>query len=40
MSATVIEVSNLTKVYGSTLAVDDLSFGVVEGEIFGLLSLA
>ena len=37
MSATVIEVSNLTKVYGSTLAVDDLSFGVVEGEIFGLI---
>jgi ABC-2 type transport system ATP-binding protein len=34
---TVIEVSNLRKAYGSTLAVDDVSFSVVEGEIFGLI---
>ena len=33
----VIEVSNLRKAYGSTLAVDEVSFGVVEGEIFGLI---
>ncbi len=35
--AAVIEVSNLRKTYGSTVAVDDVSFGVVEGEIFGLI---
>lgn len=34
---TVIEVENLRKTYGSTVAVDDISFQVVEGEIFGLL---
>lgn len=33
----VIEVRNLRKVYGQTVAVDDLSFEVHEGEIFGLL---
>jgi len=33
----IIEVSNLRKVYGSTVAVDDISFDVREGEIFGLL---
>ncbi len=32
-----IEVSNLRKVYGSTVAVEDVSFSVEEGEIFGLL---
>ena len=36
-AAAVIEVSNLRKAYGSTLAVDEVSFGVVEGEIFGLI---
>ena len=36
-SACVIEVSNLRKAYGSTVAVDDVSFGVREGEIFGLI---
>ena len=36
-STAVIEVSNLRKTYGSTVAVDDVSFGVVEGEIFGLI---
>ncbi len=33
----VIEVENLRKTYGSTVAVDDVSFQVAEGEIFGLL---
>jgi ABC-2 type transport system ATP-binding protein len=36
-STAVIEVANLRKTYGSTVAVDDVSFGVVEGEIFGLI---
>ena len=36
-SAAVIEVSNLRKSYGSTVAVDDVSFKVQEGEIFGLI---
>lgn len=33
----VIEVSNLTKRYGDRNAVDDVSFSVEEGEIFGIL---
>jgi ABC-2 type transport system ATP-binding protein len=33
----VIEVEHLRKAYGSTVAVDDVSFQVTEGEIFGLL---
>lgn len=33
----IIEVKNLTKKYKKLTAVDDLSFGVVEGEILGLL---
>lgn len=33
----VIEVENLTKRFGSLIAVDDVSFAVREGEIFGLL---
>jgi len=33
----VIEVSNLRKVYGPTVAVDEVSFVVEEGEIFGLI---
>ncbi|MGH9068014.1 MAG: ABC transporter ATP-binding protein [Acidimicrobiales bacterium] len=32
-----IEVAHLRKTYGSTVAVDDLSLDVAEGEIFGLL---
>ena len=36
MSA-IIEVRGLRKVYGPTVAVDDVSFDVQEGEIFGLL---
>jgi ABC-2 type transport system ATP-binding protein len=35
--AAIIEVRNLRKVYGATVAVDDISFDVREGEIFGLL---
>jgi ABC-2 type transport system ATP-binding protein len=34
---TVIEVEHLRKTYGSTVAIDDVSFDVAEGEIFGLL---
>lgn len=33
----VIEVTNLRKRYGDTVAVDDVSFTVEEGEIFGIL---
>ena len=33
----VIEVHNLRKVYGEVIAVDDVSFTVTPGEIFGLL---
>ena len=33
----VIEVSNLRKRYGDQLAVDDVSFSVEDGEIFGIL---
>jgi ABC-2 type transport system ATP-binding protein len=34
---TVIEVEHLRKTYGPTVAVEDVSFAVTEGEIFGLL---
>ena len=37
MARTVISVSHLRKRYGSTLAVDDVSLEVFEGEIFGLI---
>jgi ATP/maltotriose-dependent transcriptional regulator MalT len=33
----VIEVTNLTKRYGDRTAVDDISFSVEEGEVFGIL---
>ena len=33
----VIEVRQLHKRYGDTVAVDDISFAVAEGEIFGIL---
>ena len=33
----VIEVQDLHKTYGDTVAVDDVSFTVQEGEIFGIL---
>ena len=35
--ATIIEVRGLRKEYGDTIAVDDVSFTVQEGEIFGIL---
>lgn len=34
---TVIEVQDLTKKYGSTFAVDHISFQVMQGEIFGMV---
>ena len=37
MTNKVIEVSNLTKKFGSFTAVDHISFDVKEGEIFGFL---
>jgi ABC-2 type transport system ATP-binding protein len=37
MSEAVIEVQGLTKRYGNAVAVDDISFTVGRGEIFGLL---
>ena len=33
----IIEVKNLTKMFGKFTAVDDISFDVKKGEIFGLL---
>ena len=33
----IIEVRNLTKKFGDFVAVDDISFGVGEGEIFAFL---
>jgi ABC-type sugar transport system ATPase subunit len=33
----VIEVQHLHKSYGKTVAVDDISFAVEQGEIFGIL---
>jgi ABC-2 type transport system ATP-binding protein len=33
----VIEVRNLRKAYGATVAVEDVSFAVADGEIFGIL---
>jgi len=35
--SSVIEVRNLRKSYGDTVAADDISFSVAEGEIFGIL---
>jgi len=36
-SKTVIQVDHLRKVYGSTVAVDDVSFEIYAGEIFGMV---
>ena len=35
--SSIISVQNLRKTYGKTVAVDDISFEVTKGEIFGLL---
>ncbi len=37
MNEVVISVEGLHKTYGETVAVEDISFEVKEGEIFGLL---
>lgn len=37
MNTNIVEISNVTKSYGSTTAVDSISFNVKKGEIFGLL---
>ena len=37
LTNSVIEVTNLRKAYRSTAAIDDVSFQVYDGEIFGLL---
>jgi len=37
VAAPVVEVSGIRKAYGRTVAVDDVSFDVREGEIFGLI---
>jgi len=37
MSKAVVEVKNLCKSYGKIKAVDNISFEVYEGEIFGLV---
>lgn len=37
MSNTVLKVTNLTKLYGQRAAVDNISFEIYEGEIFGFL---
>lgn len=37
MPTHVVSVSHLGKSYGSTVAVDDLSLEVCQGEIFGLI---
>jgi ABC-2 type transport system ATP-binding protein len=37
LTSTVIDVANLRKTYRSTIAIDDVSFHVNDGEIFGLL---
>ena len=34
-----LKVENVTKYYGDNLAVDNLSFEVQDGEIFGLLGV-
>ena len=34
---TVVHVESLRKTYGATVAVEDLSFDVREGEIFGMV---
>ncbi len=33
----VVTVNHLRKVYGSTVAVDEVSFSIAEGEVFGII---
>ena len=37
MSEAIVEVKNLCKSYGKIKAVDDISFKIYKGEIFGLV---
>ena len=37
MASTVIQVTGVRKTYGSTVAVEEVSFDVRDGEIFGLI---
>jgi len=37
LMSSIVSVKNLRKTYGNTVAVDDISFEVAEGEIFGFL---
>ncbi len=37
MAKFVLEINHLTKMYGNRTAVDDVSFEIIEGEIFGLI---
>ena len=37
MNKKVIDVKNLRKTYGSVVAVEEISFEVYEGEIFGIV---
>ena len=37
MSKVVLRVKNLTKKFGNRIAVDNISFDIFEGEIFGFL---
>ena len=37
MAKFVLEINHLTKKYGDRAAVDDVSFEIIEGEIFGLI---
>jgi len=34
---TIVQVEGLRKIYGATVAVDEISFQVKEGEIFGMV---
>jgi len=36
-SGSAVEIAHLRKTYGALTAVDDVSFTVAEGEIFGIL---
>ena len=36
-SGSAVEIAHLRKAYGPLVAVDDVSFSVAEGEIFGIL---
>ena len=37
MSKTILEIANITMRFGGITAIDDLSFAVEEGQIYGLI---